>query len=114
MPILSHVERRAMEAVCKEFFPEGFPEGFPEDFQKAFQKGFQEGYQQGLQEGLQNCRKMVLTVLKARFNPVPAKVIDRINQISDYETLQQLLKRGISIGSLAEFEEVLASIMTDH
>jgi hypothetical protein len=52
--------------------------------------------------------------LKARFNPVPAEVIDRINQISDYETLQQLLERGLSIGSLAEFEEVLASIMTDN
>ncbi|AFY81086.1 transposase [Oscillatoria acuminata] len=83
MPILSNMERRALET--------------------------------GFQKGIQTARReMILEVLNARFNPVPAEVIDRINQISDYETLQQLLTRGISIGSLAEFEEVLASIMTDN
>jgi hypothetical protein len=86
MPILSNMERRALET----------------------------GIQQGLEKGLQNGRDMVLAVLNVRFNPLPAEVIDRINQISDYETLQQLLTRGMSIGSLAEFEEFLASIMTDH
>ena len=81
MPILSNMERRAMET--------------------------------GIQKGIQTARReMILEVLNARFNPVPAEVIDRINQISDYETLQQLLKRGISIGSLAEFEEVLESMLT--
>lgn len=86
MPILSNIERRALES----------------------------GRQESREEGLQNGRNMVLSVLNARFNPVPAEVIDRINQISNYETLQQLLERGISIGSVAEFEEVLASIMTDN
>jgi predicted transposase YdaD len=91
MPILSNIERRALET------------------------GRQEGLEEGLQRGAQTARReMILEVLNARFNPVPAEVIDRINQISDYETLQQLLTRGISIGSLAEFEEVLASIMTDN
>jgi flagellar biosynthesis/type III secretory pathway protein FliH len=90
MPILSNIERRALET------------------------GRQEGLEEGLQRGAQNGRNMVLAVLNTRFNPVPAEVIDRINQISDYETLQQLLERGLSIGSLAEFEEVLASIMTDN
>ncbi len=106
MPILSHVERRAMEAVCKQ--------GIPEVFQEAFQKAFQKGFQEGLQEGLQNCRNMVLAVLKKRFNPVPPAVTERINQISDYETLKQLFKQGRSIGSLAEFEQVLESMLTSN
>ncbi|AFY81087.1 hypothetical protein [Oscillatoria acuminata] len=114
MPILSHVERRAMEAVCKEFFPEGIPESFPEDFQDALQQAFHKGYQQGLQEGLQFVREIVLEVLNERFNPLPAEVIDRINQISDYETLKQVFKQRRSIGSVAEFEQVLAELMTDN
>lgn len=87
MPILSNMERRALET----------------------------GRQEGLEEGLQIARReMVLEALNERFNPVPAEVIDRINQISDSETLKQLLKRGKSISSLAEFEQVIASIMTDN
>ena len=81
MPILSNIERRAMEA----------------------------GRQQGRQFAR---REMVLEVLNDRFNPVPPAVTERINQISDLATLKQLLKRGISIGSLAEFEEVLESMRT--
>ena len=79
MPILSNIERRALET--------------------------------GRQEGR---REMILEALNERFNPVPAEVIDRINQISDSETLKQLSKRERSIGSLAEFEEVLAELMTDN
>ncbi|WP_261199657.1 hypothetical protein [Laspinema olomoucense] len=90
MPILSNIERRALET------------------------GRQEGLEEGFQQGIQNGRNMVLAVLNAQFNPLPAEVIERINQISDYETLQQLLTRGMSMGSLAEFEKVLVSIMTDN
>ncbi|WP_254568568.1 hypothetical protein [Oscillatoria sp. HE19RPO] len=80
MPILSNVERRAMEAAR--------------------------------QQGIQLVREIVLEVLNDLFNPVPPAVTDRINQISDLATLKQLLKRGISIGSLAEFEQVLESMLT--
>ena len=114
MPTLSNIERRAMEAARQQ----GIPEAFQESFQKAFQKGFQEGYQQGLQEslqeGLQFVREMVLEVLKERLKPLPAEVIDGINQISDYETLKQVFKQRRSIGSVAEFEQVLAELMTDN
>lgn len=109
MPILSHVEHRAMEAARQQ----GIPAAFQEAFQKAFQKGYQQGYQEGLQEGFQIARReIVLEVLNDRFNPVPPAVIDRINQISDLAILKQLCKRVISIGSLAEFEEVLESMLT--
>lgn len=77
MPILSNMERSAMET--------------------------------GRQEGR---REMVLEVLNERFNPVPPEMTERINQMSDAGTLKQLLKRGMSIGSIAEFEQVLASIIT--
>ncbi|MCT7959337.1 DUF4351 domain-containing protein [Laspinema sp. D1] len=67
------------------------------------------------QQGRQFARReIVLEVLNDRFNPVPPAVTERINQISDLATLKQLCKRGISIGSLAEFEEVLESMLTPH
>ena len=80
MPILSNIERRAMEA----------------------------GRQTGLQEGmLQTARSAVVEVLTVRFNSVPITLTNRVNQIADIATLKDLLKRAISIGSIAEFEQIL-------
>jgi len=84
MPILSNIERRAMEA------------------------GRQEGMQTGLQQGmLQTARSNVLEVLTVRFNSVPLDLTNRVNQIADIAILKDLLKRAISIGSIAEFEQIL-------
>ncbi len=84
MPILSNIERRAMEA------------------------GRQEGMQTGLQQGmLQTARSNVLEVLTVRFNSVPLDLTNRVNQIADIAILKDLHKRAISIGSIAEFEQIL-------
>jgi len=80
MPILSNIERRAMEA------------------------GRQEGRQEGM---LQTARSAVLEVLTVRFNSVPLDLTNRVNQIADIAILKDLLKRAISIGSIAEFEQIL-------
>ncbi len=88
MPILSNIERRAMEA--------------------GRQEGMQEGMQTGLQQGmLQTARSDVLEVLTVRFNSVPLDLTNRVNQIADIAILKDLLKRAISIGSIAEFEQIL-------
>ncbi|WP_324635124.1 transposase [Phormidium sp. CCY1219] len=80
MPILSNIERRAMEA------------------------GRQEGRQEGM---LQTAREAVLEVLTVRFNSVPSELRARVNQITDIPTLKQLLQQAISIASIAEFEQLL-------
>ncbi|WP_346341668.1 transposase [[Phormidium] sp. ETS-05] len=88
MPILSNIERRAMEA--------------------GRQTGLQEGRQEGMQEGmLQTARSAVVEVLTVRFNSVPITLTNRVNQIADIATLKDLHKRAISIGSIVEFEQIL-------
>ena len=90
MPILSNIERRAMEA--------------------GYEQGRQEGYEQGRQEGiLFSAREVVLILLRARFNAVPAELSARIHNMTDVSTLHYLFKRAIFIRSLAEFEQLMES-----
>ncbi|WP_261249944.1 hypothetical protein [Laspinema olomoucense] len=65
-------------------------------------------------QGFQIARELVLEVLNDRFNPVPPAVIERINEVSDWVTLKQVFKRRMSIGSVAEFEEVLGSLRKER
>ncbi|MCT7978458.1 Rpn family recombination-promoting nuclease/putative transposase [Laspinema olomoucense] len=86
MPILSNIERRAMEAGRKE--------------------GRQEGHQEG---SLENARSAVLLVLSARFNSVSPELSARVNQIADILMLSQLLQQASVISSVAEFEALIPS-----
>jgi hypothetical protein len=82
MPILSNIERRAMEA----------------------------GRQEGILEGsLETARAAVLDVLTVRFEQVPSNLSERINKITDISQLRQLLQQAISISSLTEFEQLIES-----
>jgi predicted transposase YdaD len=86
MPILSNIERRAMET------------------------GIQQGRQEGRQEGsLENARSAVLLVLAARFNSVSSELSTRVNQIADISMLSQLLQQASVLSSLAEFEAIIPS-----
>ena len=94
MPILSNIERRAMEA--------------------GYEQGRREGYEQGRQEGRQegilfSAREVLLIVLRARFNAVSAELSARVHNMTDVSTLHYLFKRAIFIPSLAEFEQVIES-----
>ncbi|WP_242541157.1 hypothetical protein [Phormidium pseudopriestleyi] len=82
MPILSNIERRAMET----------------------------GRQEGRQEGsLETARSALLLVLSARFNSVSLELSARVNQIADISTLNQLLQQASVMSSVAEFEELIPS-----
>ncbi len=60
------------------------------------------------QEGiLQGSRENVIEVLEVRFKVLPSNLIEKINQIEDLELLTTLHRQGITIGSLAEFQELL-------
>jgi predicted transposase YdaD len=84
MPILSNIERRAMEA------------------------GRQEGRQEGHQEGsIETARTALLLVLTARFNSVSPELSSRVNQISDISMLSQLLQQASVMSSVAEFEALI-------
>ncbi|UCJ11936.1 MAG: hypothetical protein JWS08_19845 [Phormidium sp. PBR-2020] len=87
MPILSNIERRALET------------------------GRQEGLQEGRQEGLvEATRGAILDVLRARFGEVPEAWLERLNGVSDESELRRLLQGAASLESLGSFEEVLEGL----
>ncbi|MGC9505576.1 transposase [Baaleninema sp.] len=67
---------------------------------RAIEKGREAGI-------LENARSSVLEVLTVRFDRVPSELSDRINQITDVATLQNLHRQAISIESLTEFDRLL-------
>lgn len=74
----------------------------------AKQEGIEEGLQEGRQLGvIQSSQDSVIEVLETRFGQVPITIIDAVNNINDSSVLKTLLKRAISIPSLAEFEQLL-------
>ncbi|MEY3223123.1 MAG: hypothetical protein RLZZ203_1979 [Cyanobacteriota bacterium] len=74
----------------------------------AKQEGIEEGLQEGRQLGvIQSSQDSVIEVLETRFGEVPITIIDAVNNINDSSVLKTLLKRAISIPSLAGFEQLL-------
>jgi hypothetical protein len=66
------------------------------------------GIEKGLQQGiLKNAREVVLDDLEVRFARVPPALAERIQGLDDPTFLRTLHRRAITVGSLAEFEQVL-------
>ncbi|MBD2002218.1 MULTISPECIES: hypothetical protein [Cyanophyceae] len=59
---------------------------------------------------VQVTREYILEVLETRFETVPQGLSDRINEIDDLALLKSLHKRAITVASVEEFEQVIASI----
>ncbi|MFN5892426.1 MAG: transposase [Dolichospermum sp.] len=74
----------------------------------AKQEGIEAPLQEGRQLGvIQSSQDSVIEVLETRFGQVPITIINAVNNINDSSVLKTLLKRAISIPSLAEFEQLL-------
>jgi len=80
MPLLSHMELRAIE------------------------RGMEQGIEQGSRT---NARESVIEVLEVRFSEVPPELVAILNNISDLAVLKQLLRQAIAINSIAEFQQLL-------
>jgi hypothetical protein len=64
----------------------------------------------GIEKGiLQNAREDVMEVLEVRFESVPSSLAERIQGLDDPTFLRALHRRAITVGSLAEFEQVLSA-----
>jgi len=73
----------------------------------AIEKGRQEGILAGM---LKNRQEDVIEILETRFSPVPASLVEIINLMEDAALLKTLLKRAITIGSIAEFEQLIQEL----
>ncbi|WP_017720443.1 hypothetical protein [Kamptonema formosum] len=68
----------------------------------------------GIQEGiLEMGREAVIEVLETRFESVPTELSDVINQLKDAALLKRLHKRAITIGSLAEFQQLIEQALSE-
>ena len=79
--------------------------------EKWIEKGKEEGLQEGLQEGRQRERRdSILDLLMLRFDATPVSITNRLEEISDLETLRQLNRRAATADSLSEFEQYLETL----
>ncbi|NEO80402.1 MAG: hypothetical protein F6J99_30970 [Moorea sp. SIO4G3] len=69
--------------------------------------------QEGMEEGiLQTSRETLLEVLEVRFEDVPRELIETINQIDSVSVLKTLLRQGITIASVEEFQGCLDQLLS--
>ncbi len=59
---------------------------------------------------LKNRQEDVIEVLETRFSSVPTSLVETINLMEDAALLKTLHKRAITIGSLAEFEQLIQEL----
>ena len=79
-----------------------------EALEQGLEQGLQRGLEQGLERGtLQTQRENILELLQVRFGEVPQSVVEAVNRLEEITTLKQLLRQTISVGSIAEFEQLL-------
>lgn len=72
------------------------------------QEGVQQGLQQGLQQGrMESARNSVIEVLKARFELVPADIIDAMGRLSTVAIVDQLIGLAVKAADLNQFRDKL-------
>jgi hypothetical protein len=72
------------------------------------EEAMEQGLEQGLEQGtLRNQRENILELLQVRFGEVPQSVVEAVNRLEEITTLKQLHRQTISVGSIAEFEQLL-------
>lgn len=71
--------------------------------QEGLNRGLQEGLNRGLQEGLNRGRQdALLTLLRSRFSGIPNEVIASIQNLTDPDSLDALIRRAATAASLEE------------
>ncbi|MEW5802026.1 MAG: Rpn family recombination-promoting nuclease/putative transposase [bacterium] len=75
--------------------------------EQLIQQGMQQGMQQGIQQGeIKKAREAIVDVLETRFGPVPSSVRERLSGISDQAALEDLLRKAVTVASVAEWENM--------
>jgi hypothetical protein len=76
--------------------------------ERGLQKGIQQGIQQGLQQGLQQAKQEdILEILALKNDFVPEEIQQKVRQINDTTSLQNLLRIAVLKQSLKEFQQEL-------
>ncbi len=73
----------------------------------AMEEGIEVGITRATQ---QTAREDALEVLQVRFGDIPPEVVAAINGVNEVATLKQLHRQAIVVGSVAEFQQLLAAV----
>ena len=74
----------------------------------GIKRGFEKAIKEAKDEGLLEARKEdIFRVLRKRFGESAKRIIDRINEITDLEKLDELFDRSLEVKDLEEFEKFL-------
>jgi len=77
--------------------------------EQLIQQGLQRSVQQGLQQGLQEA---VADVLETRFGDIfPLSLRKKLESIADQAILENLLRKAVTIDTLAELEEEITTYL---
>jgi flagellar biosynthesis/type III secretory pathway protein FliH len=68
----------------------------------ARREGLREGLREGRKEGIEVTRQILLDLLEQRFGTLPPPVRRKVKSLSSTKRLQELAKRVLLAGSLAE------------
>jgi hypothetical protein len=70
-----------------------------------------EGYEKGIQDGMQQeIQRLLLQTLNIKFEKIPENLIEKINKITDTETLEMLHRHAVLCNSIGDFESKLNNI----
>lgn len=56
----------------------------------------------------------MIEILEIRFGEVPSSIVEIINGINQTSVLKTLLRRAISIESVAEFQQFLEQVLSEE
>lgn len=76
----------------------------------GIEKGIQQGREQGI---LQKARKVVIEVLKIRFENVPETLVEAINTFDDADILKTLHKQAVIVESIEQFTQDMDNLLAD-
>jgi len=80
--------------------------------QTAMKKGMQQGVQQGMQQGTQQEAQRLLTqIINIKFKNISESLMEKINDITDTDTLEILHHHAVLCNSIEDFESKLNDII---
>lgn len=82
---------------------------------KGYERGIQEGIQQGREEAQQQVLQTAIEeVLQIRFGELPKLLVKTIKRLDNLALLKHLLKKAVTIESVALFEQFVADQLPDE
>ena len=76
----------------------------------AIKKGIEQGIEQGMQQEVQ---RLLLQILKIKFETISVNLIERVNSIADTDTLEMLHHHAVLCNSIEDFESKLNSVVSN-